>query len=39
MDIALLQSLGPGDYSASDTIAQLTKTYPGAAGPSQPPAG
>lgn len=39
MDIALLQSLGAGDYGASDTISQLTKTYPGAAGPSQPPAG
>jgi hypothetical protein len=38
-DIALLQSLGAGDYGASDTIAQLAKTYPGAAGPSQPPAG
>jgi hypothetical protein len=38
MDVTLLQSLGPGDYDARDTIDQLRKTYPGAEGtpPAQP---
>ncbi len=41
IDVALLQSLGPGDYDARDTVEQLNTTYPGAAGPvaAQPKAG
>ena len=38
MDVALLQSLDPGDYGAQDTIDQLNRTYPGAAGPVAPAA-
>lgn len=30
IDIELLQKLAPGDYNASDSIAQLQRTYPGA---------
>lgn len=36
MDVTLLQSLGPDDYDARDTIDQLRKTYPGAEGTPQP---
>jgi hypothetical protein len=35
-DITLLHSLDPGDYDARDTIDQLNRTYPGAAGPVAP---
>jgi hypothetical protein len=38
IDVMLLRSLETGDYDARATIEQLSKAYPGAAGPT-PPAG
>ena len=32
IDVTLMQALGPGDYVAQDTIAQLRRTYPTAEG-------
>jgi len=39
IDVALLQSLGPGDYDARETIDRLSKAYPGATGPAAPAPG
>lgn len=39
VDVVLLRSLDSGDYDAAETVARLSRTYPGATGPAAPPAG